>query len=94
MALKVNGLLLNSKDSVITVMEDIPAGAAVCCESGNGQIQLTANEEIRKYHKIALTDVAKGSPVFRYGENIGHALTDIHKGDWVHTHNLSDIPEV
>lgn len=92
--MKKNGLLLNPKDSVVTVMEEIPEGASVCYEADGSLKEITANETIKKYHKIAVIDMAKGQTVVRYGENIGHALADIKTGSWVHTHNLSDIPEV
>lgn len=39
-------------------------------------------------HKIALEDIACGSPVVKYGFNIGRAVKDISKGEAVHTHNL------
>lgn len=91
--MKKNGLLLNPKDSVVTVMEDIPQGGAVCFEADGKLLEMAANERIKKYHKIALCDIQKDQSVIRYGENIGRALSDIRKGDWVHTHNLSDIPE-
>jgi len=91
---KKNGLLLNPKDSVVTVMEEIPEGATVYFEVDGIFKELTAKETIKKYHKIAAIDIAKGQSVIRYGENIGHAISDIKAGNWVHTHNLSDIPEV
>lgn len=39
-------------------------------------------------HKIALEDIAVGSPVIKYGFKIGTAIKDISKGEAVHTHNL------
>lgn len=32
-------------------------------------------------------DVPKGGLLYKYGQQIGYAQADIHKGDWVHTHN-------
>lgn len=93
MASKINALLLHPEDSVATVTEDVSAGATVYYENAGTTVSVTANEGIRKYHKIAVRNVEKGAPVLRYGENIGRALSDIRCGDWVHTHNLSDIPE-
>lgn len=40
-------------------------------------------------HKIALKTIAKGNPVIKYGYPIGTATTDIAKGEWVHSHNLT-----
>lgn len=39
-------------------------------------------------HKTALTDIAKGQAVIKYGYPIGLASKNIKKGEHVHTHNL------
>ena len=39
-------------------------------------------------HKYALSDIAKGENVIKYGNPIGHATEDIKKGSHVHTHNM------
>ena len=39
-------------------------------------------------HKYALCDIPKGENVIKYGMPIGHATSDIKKGEHVHTHNL------
>ena len=33
--------------------------------------------------------VAKGEPIFKYGQRIGIAISDMDTGDLVHVHNLS-----
>ncbi len=40
-------------------------------------------DQIPQGHKVALADIAKGAPIKRYGEVIGHAAADIAKGSWV-----------
>ncbi|TRY20127.1 altronate dehydratase [Tessaracoccus rhinocerotis] len=40
-------------------------------------------------HKVAVHDVAAGSPVIKYGHVIGYATRDIAVGDHVHSHNLT-----
>jgi len=46
-------------------------------------------------HKYAVCDIDKGENIIKYGNPIGHATTDIKKGDHVHIHNmrtnLSDV---
>ena len=44
-------------------------------------------EDVARGHKIALTDIAAGQPVIKYGCVIARARTDIPAGSWVHTHN-------
>lgn len=39
-------------------------------------------------HKYADRDIKKGEDIIKYGCSIGHATTDIKKGEHVHTHNL------
>ena len=44
--------------------------------------------DIASGHKYALTDIAKGSDIIKYGSPIGHATEEIKAGDHVHTHNV------
>jgi galactarate dehydratase len=50
-------------------------------------------EHIPMGHKVALTEIGKGTPVIRYGQIIGNALDTIQKGAWVNEHNIS-LPEL
>lgn len=38
-------------------------------------------------HKYAVRDIKMGENIIKYGQPIGHATSDIKKGDHVHTHN-------
>ena len=44
-------------------------------------------EDVARGHKIALTDIAAGQPVIKYGCVIARARTGIPAGSLVHTHN-------
>ena len=39
-------------------------------------------------HKYAVCDIKAGENVIKYGQPIGHAISDIKKGEHVHSHNL------
>ena len=39
-------------------------------------------------HKYALCDIKEGENIIKYGNPIGHATTDIKKGEHIHTHNI------
>ena len=39
-------------------------------------------------HKFALRDIEKGENAVKYGFPIGHAVSNIKRGEWVHTHNV------
>ncbi len=75
---------MNEKDNVGVVLEGADIGDS--CEFHNNLIKII--EPIEFAHKIALTDINKDEYVVKYGENIGYALTDIKKGQWVHVHNM------
>lgn len=39
-------------------------------------------------HKYALCDIKNGENIIKYGNPIGHAISDIKKGEHIHTHNM------
>lgn len=45
-------------------------------------------ESVPQGHKVALADIAAGSPVYKYGQPIGRARRAITAGQHVHSHNL------
>ena len=45
-------------------------------------------EAVPEAHKIALTDIAPGDAVIRYGSIIGYAHVNIAKGSWVHEERM------
>ncbi len=51
--------------------------------------EVTVAEPIPPGHKVALTPIAPGQNVLRYGQRIGHASARIEPGQRVHTHNLA-----
>lgn len=79
---------LASDDNVATALQDIAAGDAIVVITPNATIDLVALESIRLCHKIALSDIAPGDAVVKYGQCIGIATTPIRRGAWVHVHNL------
>ncbi|MBV8829456.1 MAG: altronate dehydratase [Acidobacteriaceae bacterium] len=50
---------------------------------------VTVLQHIPPGHKVALLDVRSGQPIYRYGEPIGIARSDIKAGQHVHEHNLA-----
>ena len=56
--------------------------------SDNVAVLLEESGGIPAGHKIALTDIAEGGKIIKYGEVIGTATCDIQSGDHVHTHNV------
>ncbi|MGN7167394.1 UxaA family hydrolase [Paenibacillus cellulositrophicus] len=75
---------LNPRDSVAVALRPIQAGEPLEIDG----VKLEALQEIPQGHKIALTAIRPGDMVIKYGYPIGHAVSAIAPGDWVHTHNL------
>jgi (2R)-sulfolactate sulfo-lyase subunit alpha len=79
------------KDNVgVVVVEGLTAGADMLCviTEDNSDFRAKANQDVSIGHKIALTDLAIGDTVIKYGQDIGRVVAPIRKGDHVHTHNL------
>jgi (2R)-sulfolactate sulfo-lyase subunit alpha len=51
-------------------------------------ITVRAMDDIPLGHKIALSDIAKGDTIIKYGHDIGRAIAEIPKGRHAHVHNL------
>ena len=83
--METNAVLVNPRDNIAVAIKEIKAGETV---TGIGALELQANEDIMRNHKVAITEVAENDPVLKYGERIGFASRPIRPGDWVHSHNL------
>ena len=84
-------LVHNRQDNVgVVVVESLTASTEMLCviTEDNSDFQLTTNHDIPIGHKVALTNLKAGDTVIKYGQDIGKVVSDIKKGDHVHTHNL------
>lgn len=86
--MKMNGILIDPADQVVTLSEAVKAGETVSYLKAGRVYEQTAVEEIPQYHKMAVTDIGKGQRILKYGAQIGEATQEIAAGSWVHTHNL------
>jgi len=77
-------LLMAEGDDVAVALRDLLPGEEL--PVGGGLLTITA--PVPSGHKIALTDVATGGTVHKYGQSIGSATAEIRRGDHVHSHNL------
>lgn len=78
-------LQIKDLDSVAVALQPVLKGENV--EYAPGKC-VTAAEDIKQGHKIALVSVAKGQDVIKYGTSIGSATKNIRVGEWVHIHNM------
>ena len=54
----------------------------------DSDFRLTAVEDVPIGHKVALSDLADGDTVIKYGEDIGRIVAPVACGAHVHVHNL------
>jgi (2R)-sulfolactate sulfo-lyase subunit alpha len=91
MATRPHLLVHDHRDNVgVVVVESLTAGTELLCvvTEDNSELRATANQDVPIGHKIALTDLAVGDTVIKYGQDIGRVVAPIQRGDHVHTHNL------
>lgn len=77
-------LKINPDDNVAVAIETLKSGETICIDNQ----KITLNEDIPAGHKFALTDLAEGENVVKYGYPIGHARTARKQGDWINEHNI------
>ncbi|TXS91722.1 UxaA family hydrolase [Parahaliea aestuarii] len=79
----MNLIRINAADNVAIAVNDIPAGALL----GVAGASMESRAAIPAMHKVAITAIAGGQPILKYGQVIGFAAADIAPGDHVHVHN-------
>ncbi len=77
-------VVLRSDDNVAVAARPIPRGFALNLDGHSVEVR----DPIGLGHKVALTDIAVGEPVRKYGQIIGFASKPINAGAHVHSHNL------
>jgi len=80
--------VVEPEDNVATALRDVKEGETVTIAVGDDETTIDVIEDVQFGHKIALTDIAKGETVTKYGKSIGNASEDIETGEWVHVHNV------
>ena len=78
-------IVISPRDNVATALRALSVGESVDLD---GRVILV-REAIGSGHKIALTRIAAGEDVIKYGNPIGRATSDIEPGTHVHTHNVA-----
>jgi altronate dehydratase small subunit len=84
--MNVRAFQIHLADNVATLLDDVDVACDVAVIGG---VSVTARQPIASAHKIALARIPVGSPVVKFGVQIGLATRDIAPGDWVHLHNLA-----
>ncbi|WP_337437070.1 altronate dehydratase family protein [Mitsuokella jalaludinii] len=88
----INALLMDEHDNVVTCVKEVKRGQSVAYQDGAALRTLVAEEDIPYCHKIALTDLAAGEDIIKYGESLGKLVAPVKKGHWVNDQNLKSVP--
>ncbi|MGH9447792.1 MAG: UxaA family hydrolase, partial [Terriglobia bacterium] len=83
---KAKSLRIHSSDNVAVALEDIPAGSRVIV-LGSEQTAIPVAQPIPFAHKVAITRIEKGKPIYKHGLPVALATAEIARGEWVHEHN-------
>ncbi len=75
---------MHTNDNVAVAIEALKKGSCVIIDG----LSLLLNDDIPFAHKVAICAIAKGENVYKYGEAVGIATTDIVTGGHVHIHNV------
>ena len=84
--MKVDALIMDPKDNVVTCVRDVKAGEVVHYRSKNEDLEILAKEAIPFSHKISLTDLEEGQ------ELIGKTTRKINAGCLVDHNNIYSVP--
>ncbi|MDR3435913.1 UxaA family hydrolase [Telmatospirillum sp.] len=78
---------INPADNVATLLADADIGPVEVRGGGERTTSITLSSPIELGHKVALTNIAGGEAVIKFGVPIGTASQPISPGQWVHLHN-------
>ncbi|MGO9646267.1 MAG: UxaA family hydrolase [Candidatus Bathyarchaeia archaeon] len=82
---------MNEKDNVATTLRPLVQGQKALVKTISGELIVELQEAVPPNHKFAIHDVTSGEHILKFGEIIGIAAEDIHRGKHVHTQNLRSL---
>ena len=77
-------LILDPRDNIAVALVDFNEGDII----EQDDFTITVLNRIPRGHKIASRSIVKNEGIIKYGERMGHAVTEIARGEHVHTHNI------
>jgi (2R)-sulfolactate sulfo-lyase subunit alpha len=87
----IHFVLHDARDTVaVVVVEGVKAGTAMTgwVMDDDRMIQVNALQDIPIGHKVALSDMATGDTVLKYGIDMGKVVAPIKKGEHAHVQNI------
>lgn len=83
--LKPQTVRIHPSDNVVVATEALSAGTRIDIDG----VGVTLSADVPAGHKIALTALAPGDAVVKYGFPIGRVTAPVAAGEWIHSHNLA-----
>ena len=84
-------VIADDRDNVATVVATLTRGTAIAVERAGVSGSVVVSEDVPFGHKFALTTIAPGENIIKYGETIGSATHPIRPGEHVHVHNVEGL---
>ncbi len=83
-------MMMHPEDNVAVCLRALVAGEEVRVTLDEKTLSVKVLESIPLGHKVALSQIALGQAITKYGEIIGRATIEILVGQHVHSHNVTD----
>lgn len=83
-------MIMHPKDNVAVCLRPLEEGEEIRVTHDDQALSVKVLEVVPLGHKVALSPIASGQAITKYGEIIGRATRDISAGQHVHTQNASD----
>lgn len=83
-------IVLTPGDNVATLIDPGSAGEEVRL-AGNASGTVTLGSDVPYGHKLAISTIAAGDEIRKYGQSIGLATADIALGEHVHVQNVESL---
>ncbi|MBU3112194.1 UxaA family hydrolase [Clostridium lacusfryxellense] len=79
-----NIIQINENDNIVVALTDLTKHEVIIIRNK----EVTLKEDVKRGHKIAISDIKMDENIVKYGFPIGHSVVDVFEGQWVHTHNI------
>ncbi len=87
-------MIMHPADNVAVCLRPLEDGETVQVKHNGKTLSVKVRGTVPLGHKVALSPIASGQTVTKYGETIGRAVSDIAEGEHVHDHNIADYEGV
>lgn len=89
--MKRDAIVIKEEDNVATALRDLNSSDQAAVGVGETTISITIIEDVEFGHKFAISDIARGQDIIKYGEVIGRATADITTGSHAHIQNIESL---